>query len=149
VCQQADVVYALVQVRKLMERTNTGGHYQRLKFCDWVVHGQLTGPEAKHVLIEIDDRLKFHYRRKPWEFDPDGGISALVSHHALCVELGRYLDDVGVTQVWTRDMFAWYKVSKLFSEEPQHGSRSGSCIARKRARLGLLGYITNGLPGLT
>lgn len=114
---EADVVYALVQVRKLMERTSTGSNYRRLKFfCDWVVHGSLTGPEAKQVLIEIDDRLKFHDRRKPWEFDPDGGIGALISHHALCAELGRYLDDMGVSQVWTKNMFAWYQVSKLFSE---------------------------------
>ena len=114
---ESDVVYALVQVRKLMERTNTGSNYRRLKFfCDWVVHGRLTGSQAKQVLIEIDDRLKFHYQREPWQFDPDGSIGALVSHHALLVELGRYLDDVGVTQVWTKDIFAWYRVSKLFSE---------------------------------
>jgi hypothetical protein len=114
---EAEVVYTLVQVRKLLEKAKIGSNYRRLKFfCDWAVHGRLSGSEAQQVLIEIDDRLKFHDRRTPWEFDPDGQIGALISHHALCAELGRYLDEVGVKQIWTKDMFTWHKVSKLFSE---------------------------------
>ena len=114
---EADVVYAFVQVRKLMERSKVASEYTRLKFfCDWVVHGGLAGMEAQQVLIEIDDRLKFHDSRKPWEIDPDGRVGALLSHHALCAELDRYLEAAGITQIWTKDPAIWHKVSKLYSE---------------------------------
>jgi len=114
---EADVVYAFVQVRKLMERSNAASMYPRLKFfCDWVVHGALAGAEAQQVLIEIDDRLKSHDSRKPWEIDPDGRVGALLSHQELCAELDRYLEAAGVTQIWTKDPALWNKVSGLYSE---------------------------------
>jgi hypothetical protein len=114
---EADVVYAFVQIRKLMERSGVSPDYPRLKFfCDWVVHGGLAGAEAQQVLIEIDDRLKFHDSRKPWEIDPDGRVGALLSHQAVCAELHRYLETAEVTQIWTRDPSVWFNVSKLYSE---------------------------------
>jgi hypothetical protein len=114
---EAAVVYAFVQIRKLMEKSNAAGMYPRLKFfCDWVVHGGLAGTGAQQVLIEIDDRLKFYDSRKPWEIDPDGRVGAFLSHAALCTEMDRYLETAGVIQVWTKDPAVWHQVSKLYSE---------------------------------
>jgi hypothetical protein len=115
---EADVVYALVQIRKLLERDKVSSSYPRLKFfCDWVVHGGLAGSEAQRVLVEIDDRLKFYDDSKPWEIDPDGKVGELLSHRALGAEFHRYLDTMGVGQVWTKgDPYTWFTVSKLYTE---------------------------------
>ena len=115
---EADVVYALVQIRKLMERDKVSSNYPRLKFfCDWVVHGGLAGKEAQRVLIEIDDRLKYYDNRKPWEIDPDGKVGDLLSFQSLCFEFHHFLESMGVQQIWTKgDGYTWFGVKKLFSE---------------------------------
>ncbi len=47
---EADVVYALVQIRKLMERDKVSSNYPRLKFfCDWVVRPRWT-PENRPLM---------------------------------------------------------------------------------------------------
>jgi hypothetical protein len=114
---EADVVYAPVQVRKLMERTKNGSGFPRLVFfCDWVVHGGLDRCEAKNVLIEIDDRLKHYDASKPWAIDPDGRVGAFLSHRAFLAELQAYLESQGINEVWTRDLSVWHTVSELYSE---------------------------------
>jgi hypothetical protein len=114
--KESDVVYALVQIRKLMERGGLAP-YQRLKFfCDWVVHGGLTGKETQRVLAEIDDRLKFHDASKPWEIDSDGKVGELLSHSAFRSEFHRYLESAGVSEIWTTDPSVWHKISRLYAE---------------------------------
>lgn len=116
--KEADVVYALVQIRKLMERDKISGNYPRLRFfCDWVVRGGLIGTEAKRVLIEIDDSLKYYDKRRPWEIDPNGKVGDLLSHQSLCREFHGFLESTGVDQIWINgDRYTWFQVTKFFSE---------------------------------
>jgi hypothetical protein len=114
---EADVIYAFVQVRKLLERSGRKGEFPRLKFfCDWAVHGGLAGTEAQQVLIEMDDRLRHAGVRTPWEIDPDGRVYELVSHRALLQEMSRYLTSADVSTAWTGNPFAWHQVSRFYSE---------------------------------
>jgi hypothetical protein len=54
--RESDVVYFLVEVRKLIE--NLGGRYPTLTFfCDWILHSRMTRKTAKLVLREFDDYL--------------------------------------------------------------------------------------------
>jgi hypothetical protein len=114
---EADVVYAFVQIRKLMDQSGVSKNYPRLKFfCDWVVHDSLAGTQAQQVLIEIDDRLKFYDAHRPWEIDPDGKVGELLSHQGLRAELCAYLETIGINRNWANDLWGWHAVSKLYSE---------------------------------
>jgi hypothetical protein len=113
---EADVVYALVQTRKLLERSGEGGKFPRLKFfCDWTVHGKLTGREAKNILLELDDTLKSCGDRQIWEVDNDGKVYDLVSHQGLRRELLDYLSGAGVVASWPKDPFIWHEVCRHYS----------------------------------
>jgi len=53
------VVYLLVEIRKLLERTGTRRHYYALKFyCDWVVHTELAQAGAFRILQRFDSGVK-------------------------------------------------------------------------------------------
>jgi hypothetical protein len=55
IASEAQVVYLLAGVRKLIERDDLQDRYADLKFhCDWVLHPKLEGTGAKKVLREFD-----------------------------------------------------------------------------------------------
>jgi len=52
---ERQVVYLLVEIRKLIEINGDGPSYRSLRFaCDWVVHAKLTGPEARNIVEQVD-----------------------------------------------------------------------------------------------
>jgi hypothetical protein len=53
---ERQVVYIMVELRKLMELNKDGAQYPALKFhCDWVAHPLLTGPQAQEI-VKLFDR---------------------------------------------------------------------------------------------
>jgi hypothetical protein len=53
---EKQVVYLLVEVRKLIESNQDGANYRALKFCcDWVAHPGLKGTEAQNIVRQIDE----------------------------------------------------------------------------------------------
>src|SRR4051794_36803240 len=52
---EAQVVYVLAGVRKVIERDNLGAEYRTLKFhCDWALHASLDRGHAKEILTQWD-----------------------------------------------------------------------------------------------
>jgi hypothetical protein len=52
---EADALYVLVEVRKLLEQQEAKQQYEYLTFyCDWAVHARLTGPVAQEILARFD-----------------------------------------------------------------------------------------------
>jgi len=52
---ERQVVYILVETRKLLERDKVLKTYRELKLCsDWAVHPKLCGPDAQEVLEHFD-----------------------------------------------------------------------------------------------
>ena len=52
---ERQVVYLLVEVRKLVELGQDAGRYDTLKFCcDWIAHPLLTGPMAQQIVRQFD-----------------------------------------------------------------------------------------------
>src|SRR3954470_6482909 len=52
---EAEVVYLLVQTRKLLEIDQRKREFEALVFhCDWVVHARLSGSTARHYLSLIN-----------------------------------------------------------------------------------------------
>jgi hypothetical protein len=114
---EADVVYALVEIRKLLEQSGHQDDFSRLVFfCDWVLHPGLNRKEAKAVLGELDERLGRYDASRPWEIDPDGQVHELLSFRRFCQELQAYCAEAGIAEVWTRDHLAWRDASRLYSE---------------------------------
>jgi hypothetical protein len=114
---EADVVYAFVQVRKLLERDRAKKAYPRLTFfCDWVVHGHLSGTEAAEVLRQLDDGLNRYDPTRPFDIDRHGKVLPILSHRQLQAEMGRYLAEVGVEEIWTVSLRVWHDVARLYSE---------------------------------
>ena len=55
---EAQVVYILVLVRKLLGPTTKTDKYERLRFsCDWTVHTELNGPAARRTVKLFDDQV--------------------------------------------------------------------------------------------
>jgi hypothetical protein len=53
---ERDVMYALVEVRKLMETEGIKTEFPELTFfCDWVVHPKLSGPFTQQIIMYFDD----------------------------------------------------------------------------------------------
>jgi hypothetical protein len=55
IVSERQVVYILVEARKLLEQQGTLHNFRALKLCiDWAVHPKLRGPDAQGVLRQFD-----------------------------------------------------------------------------------------------
>lgn len=51
ICDERQVVYILVEARKLLEQQGTLENFRGFKLCgDWAVHPKLRGPDAQQIL---------------------------------------------------------------------------------------------------
>ena len=56
ITREADALYLLAEVRKLLEQQGLKKDYEYLTFhCDWVVHPKLAGPMAQRILKQFDE----------------------------------------------------------------------------------------------
>jgi hypothetical protein len=114
---EADVVYGLVEIRKLLEQSGHKERFPRLVFfCDWVVHPWLKGRETQNVLMELDQRLGRYDASRPWEIDEDGKVHELLSLRRFAEELNACCRENGIDEIWTQDIWVWREVSRLYSE---------------------------------
>jgi hypothetical protein len=60
---EGQVVYILLEARKLLEQSNALRDFRAFKLCaDWAVHPKLTGTDARTVLKYFDDFEADHQR---------------------------------------------------------------------------------------
>jgi len=63
IVSERQVVYILVEARKLLEQNNDLTNFRAFKLCaDWAVHPKLTGTDARTVLKYFDDFETDHQR---------------------------------------------------------------------------------------
>lgn len=73
---ERQVIYILVETRKLLERQNTLDTYRALKlYSDWAVHPKLRGPDAQNILK--------HFDAYEVEFQKSGATVAEFKHEPL------------------------------------------------------------------
>lgn len=115
---EPDVVYALVQVRKLLEHEQARSEYKTLTFfCDWVVHTELNRTEGgKKILKILDDRLGHYNPKEPWNIDPDGKVHEVVGLDMFNRELNEFCQRLHLSTDWTNDMVSWRKFMLLYGE---------------------------------
>lgn len=93
---ERQVVYILVEARKLLERENTLRGYRTLKLCsDWAVHPQLCGPGAQEILKYFDDyEAEFQRSEKTlqeFKCEPLHGFLSLTKFRSELIEsLSKY-----------------------------------------------------------
>lgn len=115
---EPDVVYTLVEIRKLLEHEQAKAQYEALTFfCDWVVHISLTRSKGgRKVLKILDDRLGRYNPKEPWNIDPDGQVHAIMSLDRFNRELNAFCQRVQLPTKWTDDLRTWRKLILLYGE---------------------------------
>lgn len=97
---EAQVVYLLAGVRKLIERDGLQDKYADLKFhCDWALHPKLEGTGAKRVLREFDaahPHLKSNMKIRDFPNGLGKKITRLSNIESLESELESFLLEYGL-----------------------------------------------------
>src|SRR6266566_2316501 len=61
IVSERQVVYILVELRKLIELNDDGDTFKTLKFyCDWAVHAVLKAPPAQEIVRYFDKYQQFN-----------------------------------------------------------------------------------------
>lgn len=88
---EVEIVYLLVQIRKLLE-IETNADYPYLKFhCDWILHSKLSRKSAKEILKKFECILPFEEGKEP--SDEIKKISKMIFFKD---ELLKFLESIGI-----------------------------------------------------
>ncbi len=114
---EAVVAYALVEIRKLLERDNKKGDFTTLTFfCDWVVHVKLSGTGARDALSKLDLRLANLDLNNPNNVGADGEIYRFISFEWLLQELSDFCREYKLPLKWVADPGSWRSCVKFYSQ---------------------------------
>ncbi len=116
---EAEVVYLLVGIRKLLEQQDAKKQYEYLTFhCDWVLHPELEGTTAQRVLKSFDAANA--HLRAPARFEslPDE-LQREVTHITTMAgfqhEIDNFLTSNGLSTVDTMRPEGWAHFIHLYS----------------------------------
>lgn len=116
---EADVVYALVEIRKLLERAGKEkeSEFATLKFfCDWVVHAKLSLSGAKKVLARLDAEIGASGSVVPQEIQPESELFRLMSLEPLREEMERFCSENRLPEKWAIDPTMWGECTKFYGD---------------------------------
>jgi hypothetical protein len=105
---ERQVVYILVESRKLLEQQKTLDNFRALKLCsDWALHPKLRGPDSQIVLKHFDGyEIEYQKSRITVAEFPLEPLHDFMSHIAFRAELIEALAPFGVrTDRFTSDVF--------------------------------------------
>jgi hypothetical protein len=116
-CDEAATVYALVEIRKYLEREKWQPRYRDLFFfCDWVVHTELDRQGAQNALTVLDTRLANLDLTNLAKPGYDQEVHRFIIFDVLREELARFFAEIHLPDLWTRHPAAWYSVVKHYAE---------------------------------
>lgn len=119
VTSERQVVYILVEIRKLLEIEGQADVYPSLRFhCDWVVHTALHGPQAQQIVRVFDknQQLIDHMSTeasKPKEEPPApsmdflGELQDIMRLDFFRADLARFLETLGIDSRLTDEDERW------------------------------------------
>jgi hypothetical protein len=117
--READVVYALVEVRKFLEQTAPNGRPGNLTFfCDWALHGLLDRRKAQKLLRMVDDFIGNQLKAGD---SPLSSAQAerpcfeVFSLEGLRGELKKFCETLQLPTLWTTDRKDWLQVARLYA----------------------------------
>jgi len=114
---EADVAYALILMRKLLERDRRQDEFATLKFfCDWVVHTELSRRGARDQISRLDARLRNMNLANPNDIGQDLEIFRFISFDGLFNEMKKFCNEMGLARCWTGHPLAWTEFVKFYGE---------------------------------
>lgn len=114
---EAVVVYALVEIRKYLEREQWQPRYQDLVFfCDWVVHTVLDRRGAQNALSVLDARLANLDPTDPAKPSYDRGVYEFIKFDGFHEQLRLFLDETRLPDSWVSHPANWYTLVKHYAE---------------------------------
>jgi hypothetical protein len=116
---EADVVYALVEIRKLLECAGKEkeSEFAILKFfCDWVVHVKLSLSGAKKVLAPLDAEIGPSGSVVPQEVQPESELFRFISLEPLREEMKRFCSENRLPEQWAIDPTMWGECTKFYGD---------------------------------
>ncbi|MGA3324223.1 MAG: hypothetical protein ABSF45_07100 [Terriglobia bacterium] len=114
---EEDVAYALIEIRKLLERDAKQDQFATLMFfCDWVVHSVLNRRGARDQISRLDYRLGNLDLTNLDDIGPDEEIYRFISFEGLFEELGRFSKEVNLHNHWTSNPVSWRECVKFYGE---------------------------------
>jgi len=117
---EAQVVYLLVGVRKLLEQQQAKKEYEYLTFhCDWALHAKLDGKMAQKVLASFDAanvRLRAKLKLQDLPRKLKGDIDQISKMTLFEREMDRFLEANGVPTIGTIRDEGWAHFIHLYSE---------------------------------
>jgi len=114
---EAEVVYAFVEIRKLLERERRKKDFKALTFfCDWVVHVQLNRGSTPDMLSVLDERLPKLNLSSLDDIGYDEDLHRFTSLSGLKDELERFCQEMELPANWTTNFTSWYECVRLYGE---------------------------------
>jgi hypothetical protein len=111
------VVYAIVEIRKMLEHDAQIRQFETLAFfCDWAVHTRLNRYGARQIVTLLDDRLSHFDPAHPGTVDPDGLVHKILSFDLFREQLLEFLRRNDLPTMWAEDDFIWKKFVVLYGE---------------------------------
>ena len=111
ICTEPQVVYILVEIRKLLDQEDVRDKYRTLEFyCDWALHPHLTRNKVAHQVVK--------------EFDDVATPSAVITQRLQEVislielrnELEAFLDKYGLPKEVTDKPPAWLNFGRIYAD---------------------------------
>lgn len=117
---EAEVVYLLVQVRKVLEHDQST-EYGSLKFhCDWALHTAMDRASAQ-VLLKVFDAANLELKTDPTKKLDDlpkpirDQISSIIKLSSFKEELARFFNTYGLPSMIDHTPDGWSKFFKLYA----------------------------------
>jgi hypothetical protein len=120
ITSERQVVYIMVELRKLMELNGDGTKYTALKFhCDWVAHPWLKGPQAQEIVKLFDRYQELEDNTAVKQGQPDmsfmGRLGPALAMTNFRNELNAYLHSQGLDPSTPDDDGKWAAFLKHYA----------------------------------
>jgi len=113
---EPDVVYALVQIRKLLDLADKKGQYDQLRFmCNWVVHPKMDRSPANGFLQTLEDRLVGIPLLEFDRLDSDGKAGDFLSLGSFREEFLHFCEANGLKAKWADSTESWRRFLALYA----------------------------------
>lgn len=93
---EAQVLYVLAEIRKIIEQEGTREDFYYLNFhCDWALHSKLKGPTAQSIINQFNPLSEGLRKNEP--LNPTNEALEISKMYHLLAELSAFLRSHGIT----------------------------------------------------
>lgn len=147
ITSEAQVVYLMVGIRKIIERDEIDDNYSALKFhCDWALHPKMSRRAAREMLKLFDDAhvdLVDQVKLESLPIAVRRGIDRIAKMTDFEAELKEFLAKYELPQLSAEQRDGWLRFVRLYSKVVEDIPLFASDAVRQRAAVPALEPIKN------